>query len=108
MDFDFSEDQRLLKESVDRLIAGEYSFEQRKKYLAEPAGYSDAALDGWVRCVRDWASGASPEGVATVAPPQDGKAGRDVYLYVISGHKVRNPAAAVALIERVGQGSRGG
>jgi uncharacterized protein YecE (DUF72 family) len=75
---------------------------------AEPAGYSDAALDGWVRCVRDWASGASPEGVATVASPQDGKAGRDVYLYVISGHKVRNPAAAVALIERVGQGSRGG
>jgi hypothetical protein len=25
-----------------------------------------------------------------------------VYLYVISGHKVRNPAAAKALIERVG------
>ena len=27
---------------------------------------------------------------------------RDVYLYVISGHKVRNPAAAMALIERLG------
>jgi hypothetical protein len=25
---------------------------------------------------------------------------RDVYLYVISGHKVRNPRAARALIER--------
>ncbi|HVZ09203.1 acyl-CoA dehydrogenase family protein [Rhodopila sp.] len=42
MDFDLSEDQRLLKESVDRLIAGEYSFEQRKKYLAEAAGWSAA------------------------------------------------------------------
>ena len=42
MDFDLSEDQRLLKESVDRLIAGEYSFEQRKKYMAEPAGWSAA------------------------------------------------------------------
>ncbi|MBS0638684.1 MAG: acyl-CoA dehydrogenase family protein, partial [Proteobacteria bacterium] len=42
MDFDLSEDQRLLKESVDRLIAGEYSFEQRKKYMAEQAGYSAA------------------------------------------------------------------
>ena len=27
---------------------------------------------------------------------------RDVYCYVISGAKVRNPAAAMALIERVG------
>ena len=42
MDFDLSEDQRLLKESVDRLIAGEYSFEQRKKYMTEPSGYSPA------------------------------------------------------------------
>jgi hypothetical protein len=30
----------------------------------------------------------------------DGKA-RDVFLYVISGHKEYNPAAAKALIERV-------
>ncbi len=30
------------------------------------------------------------------------RAGRDVFLYVISGHKERNPAAAMALIERVG------
>ena len=27
--------------------------------------------------------------------------GREVFLYVISGHKVRNPAAAMALIERI-------
>lgn len=40
MDFDFSDDQRLLKESVDRLIADRYGFESRKKYLTEPAGFS--------------------------------------------------------------------
>ena len=40
MDFDLTEDQRLLKESVDRLIADQYSFAQRKAYLAEPAGWS--------------------------------------------------------------------
>jgi pimeloyl-CoA dehydrogenase small subunit len=40
MDFDLSEDQRLLKESVDRLIADQYQFEHRKKYALEPAGYS--------------------------------------------------------------------
>jgi len=42
MDFDLSEDQRLLKESVDRLIADQYQFEHRKKYAADPAGYSPA------------------------------------------------------------------
>ena len=42
MDFDLSEDQRLLKDSVDRLIADHYGFEQRKKYLREPAGHSPA------------------------------------------------------------------
>ena len=42
MDFDLSEDQRLLKDSVDRLMADQYQFEQRKKYMREPAGYSTA------------------------------------------------------------------
>jgi pimeloyl-CoA dehydrogenase small subunit len=45
MDFDLSEDQRLLKESVDRLILDQYQFEQRKKYAADPAGYSPAMWD---------------------------------------------------------------
>ena len=68
---------------------------------AEPAGYAGDALDKWAGCARLWASGQAPEGVTTVAPRQKDGAGRDVYLYVISGHKVRNPAAAMALIERV-------
>jgi pimeloyl-CoA dehydrogenase small subunit len=40
MDFDLSDDQRLLKDSVDRLIADRYSFEARKKIAAEPGGWS--------------------------------------------------------------------
>jgi pimeloyl-CoA dehydrogenase small subunit len=40
MDFDLTDDQRLLKDSVDRLIADHYAFEQRKKYLAEATGWS--------------------------------------------------------------------
>lgn len=42
MDFDLTDDQRLLKDSVDRLIADQYQFEQRKKYMAEPIGWSQA------------------------------------------------------------------
>jgi pimeloyl-CoA dehydrogenase small subunit len=45
MDFDLTDDQRLLKDSVDRLVADQYQFEQRKKYLREPAGYSSAMWD---------------------------------------------------------------
>src|SRR5882762_1246750 len=40
MDFDLSEEQRLLKESVDGLLADSYDFEQRKKYGAEKGGWS--------------------------------------------------------------------
>jgi len=42
LDFDYSEEQRLLDETVRRLVKDEYEFAQRKKYLAEPQGYSAA------------------------------------------------------------------
>jgi pimeloyl-CoA dehydrogenase small subunit len=40
MDFDLSEEQRLLKESLDRLIGDRYAFEQRKGYAQNPEGWS--------------------------------------------------------------------
>jgi pimeloyl-CoA dehydrogenase small subunit len=43
MDFDLTDEQRLLKDSVDRLISDQYQFEQRKKYMTEPNGWSRAA-----------------------------------------------------------------
>lgn len=42
MDFDVSDEQRLLKDSVDRLIADRYGFEARKGFVAAPEGYSKA------------------------------------------------------------------
>ncbi len=42
MDFDLSEEQRLLKESVDGLLTDAYDFEQRKKYMQEKGGWSKA------------------------------------------------------------------
>jgi uncharacterized protein YecE (DUF72 family) len=68
---------------------------------AEPRGYSDAAVDLWIKRVRALASGKAPPGLDTVSPQKADKTARDVFLYVISGAKVRNPAAAMALIERV-------
>ncbi len=70
---------------------------------SEPLGYSDDALRLWAARARSWASGASPDGLEYVQPrPAAGERPRDVYLYVISGHKVRNPAAATALIRHLG------
>ena len=43
MDFDLSEEQRLLKESVDGLLNSSYDFDARKKYAAEKGGWSKSA-----------------------------------------------------------------
>jgi pimeloyl-CoA dehydrogenase small subunit len=42
MDFELSDEQRLLQDSVSRLMADRYSFEQRKTYLKAPEGFSAA------------------------------------------------------------------
>lgn len=40
MDFDLSEEQRMLKESVERLLVDRYDFDSRKRYAAGPEGFS--------------------------------------------------------------------
>jgi pimeloyl-CoA dehydrogenase small subunit len=42
MDFELSEEQRLLKDSVERLVTQRYDFEARKKYMGEADGWSRA------------------------------------------------------------------
>jgi len=41
VNFDYSEEQQLLAESVRRFVARDYAFENRKKILASPSGMSD-------------------------------------------------------------------
>src|SRR5215831_1199452 len=40
MDFSFTDEQRLLKESVERLLADRYGFEARQGFIKEPTGWS--------------------------------------------------------------------
>ncbi len=68
----------------------------------ERLGYSVADLDRWAERAKNWASGRVPDGLPYVEQSHGKADPRDVYLYVISGNKVCNPAAAMALIERVG------
>jgi hypothetical protein len=67
---------------------------------AHPAGYAPAALDAWAARARALASGGTPDDLEAVAGAPEA-APRDVFLYVISGAKERNPHAAMALIERL-------
>ncbi|MFK4492246.1 acyl-CoA dehydrogenase family protein [Bradyrhizobium sp. USDA 336] len=46
MDLDLSEEQRLLKDGVERLMREHYSFEDRRKYRAAKSGFSEAM---WAR-----------------------------------------------------------
>ncbi|BCF92416.1 MULTISPECIES: DUF72 domain-containing protein [Paraburkholderia] len=67
---------------------------------ANPSGYAKKALDKWTERAQTWAAGGAPDDLDTYARAAPKKA-RDVYLFVISGHKAHNPAAAMALIERI-------
>lgn len=68
----------------------------------EPAGYDGKALDRWAMVARGWEAGKAPEGLPYVHPEQPRAKARDTFVYFISGAKLRNPAAAMALIERLG------
>ena len=66
----------------------------------ELQGYSPAALDRWADVAKDWAAGGSPEGLPYFTDPAP-KQKRDTFVFMINGAKVRAPAAAQALIERL-------
>jgi uncharacterized protein YecE (DUF72 family) len=67
----------------------------------EKLGYAGKTLDLWAGRARAWAAGTAPEGLAYVESRPAAPKPRDVYLYVISGHKELNPAAATSLIGRL-------
>ena len=63
----------------------------------EKLGYPPATLKKWAARAHDWEKGESPKKellMAAAAPKKQ----RDVFLFVISGAKEKNPAAAQAII----------
>ena len=68
----------------------------------QPTGYAPADLDRWADTARAWAAGQAPQGYAYIDPPATSIGQpRDAFLFLISGAKARNPAGAMALIERL-------
>ncbi len=69
----------------------------------EATGYAKKDLDRWAKRIGAWAAGGEPDDAMRLtndAPPKTKT--RDCFVYFISGAKERNPAAAMAMIERLG------
>ena len=62
MHFELTEEQRMLGEVVQRLLAKEYSFEARRRILRDPAGWSRAV----------WRQFAETGLLALQVPPEQG------------------------------------
>jgi uncharacterized protein YecE (DUF72 family) len=68
---------------------------------AEPTGYPAGALDGWAAAARDWAAGIAPAGLPYIEDQAPPKRARETFIFMINGAKVRAPAAALALLDRL-------
>ncbi len=68
----------------------------------EPTGYGPVALDLWRARARAFAAGSAPDDLPRLVTRAPRKTKRDVFVFFINGAKVRAPAAAMALIARLG------
>ena len=73
----------------------------QKTEEAIATGYADADLDLWAKRAGIWAAGGEADDLPRFGARPAKKARRDVFVQLIAGAKVRNPAAAQALIARL-------
>ena len=67
-----------------------------------PTAYAPKDINAWAGRLQTWAQGRAPEDLPRVDTAQKPKiAPRDVFAYVIHEGKIRAPAGAMALIERL-------
>ena len=84
-------------------LTGDFVYARLMRSEAErPQGYPSEVLDRCAEGAQAWARGREPEGVVHVAEPAAAAEARDVFVYFINGAKERAPAAAAALLERLG------
>lgn len=65
-------------------------------------GYAPQAIAAWAERAKLWEAGGEPDDLERVSDKKAAKKKRDVFIYMISGAKVRAPAAAQALIAALG------
>lgn len=84
-------------------VTADFVYARLQKGTDEIAtGYPPKALDAWADRLRKWAEGGEPADLPKIdTDHKPKKQPRDVFAYVIHEGKVRAPAAAMALIERL-------
>jgi uncharacterized protein YecE (DUF72 family) len=84
-------------------ITGDFLYARLQRGEDEiPTAYPPKQIDAWAKRLATWAQGKQPADLPIVDGKAKQKAApRDVFAYVIHEGKVRAPAAAMALIERL-------
>jgi uncharacterized protein YecE (DUF72 family) len=68
-----------------------------------PTGYPPQAITDWAARLRDWLAGHAPADLPHVGTGASKTKPRDIFVYFIHEGKVRAPAAAMALIEKLSE-----
>jgi uncharacterized protein YecE (DUF72 family) len=83
-------------------LTGDFVYARLQRCREEvPTGYDERSLDRWSGIAHSWAQGKQPDGLDYVSQNKAPAQPRDTYVFFIAGAKVRAPAAAQALIERL-------
>jgi uncharacterized protein YecE (DUF72 family) len=84
-------------------LTGDFVYARLMRSRAsEPDGYPAKELRAWAERARTWADGGEPRDLPRVqSAGAPNTSPRDVFLYFISSAKARNPAAAMALLQRL-------
>jgi len=67
----------------------------------EPQGYAPHQLDRWAQAAGCWARGDAPADLPYADTTPAARQPRETFIFFINGAKVRAPAGAMALIERI-------
>ena len=83
-------------------ITGDFVYMRLQKGKDSIAtGYPAPTLDQWAERISIWARGGAPKDLPRVDTKTPSVSPRDVFVYFIHEGKIRAPAAAMALIERL-------
>ena len=84
-------------------LSTDFAYARLMKSAADiPTGYAPKALDQWKVAAQAWAQGGEQTGLPRFAPASKASKPRDVFVFFINGAKERAPAAAQALLARLG------
>jgi uncharacterized protein YecE (DUF72 family) len=80
-------------------VTADFVYLRLQKTSGEIAsGYSERDLAAWAKRAKAYAKGSAPSDLPMLAAAPTSKSQRDAFIYMISGAKVRAPAAAQALL----------